>query len=38
MNSYEKYLLDGSLVVLIIVLIWMGVGGSRQNNNEDRRD
>jgi hypothetical protein len=24
-NFYEKFLLDGALVVLIIVLVWMGV-------------
>jgi hypothetical protein len=40
-NSYGKFLLDGTLVVLIVVLVWMGVGVSRNrrnNNNGDRPD
>ena len=37
-SYYEKFLLDAALVGLIIVLVWMGVGGYRQNNNGDRHD
>ena len=37
-NSYEKFLLDSALVVLIIVLIWMGVRRRRNNNNGDLLD
>jgi hypothetical protein len=38
MNNYWKYLLDGGLVVLIIVLIWTGVRSWTNNRNDERPD
>jgi hypothetical protein len=38
MNNYWKYLLDGALVVLIIVLIWTSVRGRTNNRIDDRPD
>src|SRR6516162_4046274 len=38
MNNYWKYLLDGALVVLIIVLIWKSVRSWTHNRNDDRPD
>jgi hypothetical protein len=37
-GSTAKYLLDGSLVVLIIVLVWTGVRRWLNNRNGDRPD
>jgi hypothetical protein len=36
MNAEEKYLLDGALVVLIIVLVWMGLPRNRQDERDER--
>jgi hypothetical protein len=33
MNSYAKFLLDGALVVLIIILVWTGVRYWINNRN-----
>jgi hypothetical protein len=38
MNNYWKYLLDGALVVLIVVLIWTSVRSSTTNRDDDRPD
>jgi len=38
MNNYLKYLLDGALVVLIIVLIWTGVRSWTDNRNDHPPD
>jgi hypothetical protein len=35
MKNYWKYLLDGGLVVLIIVLIWTGARRWMNNRNND---
>jgi hypothetical protein len=36
MNAEEKYLLDGALVVLIIVLVWMGLRRNPQDERDER--
>jgi hypothetical protein len=36
MNNNWKYLLDGGLVVLIVVLIWTGVRSWTSHRDDDR--